>query len=96
LTLFNGTPLMAYGPVTKRLPETKDFNTTTLLPLWLPDSKMTTLPGWMFDFAGLGWFLFLLKSLVSSSAGYQVLELFLNLLWVGPPCAIKMIKLKNT
>jgi hypothetical protein len=50
----------------------------------------------MFDFAGLGWFLFLLKSLVSSSAGYQVLALFLNLLWVGPPCAIKMIKLKNT
>ena len=32
-TLFNGTPLMAYGPVTKRLPDLRDFKTTTLLPL---------------------------------------------------------------
>lgn len=49
LTLFNGTPLIAYGPVTKRFPEASDFNTTTLLPLWGPDKRMTTLPGWMVD-----------------------------------------------
>ena len=45
LTLFNGTPLMAYGPVTKRFPEAKVFKTTTLLPLCLPESKMTAFPG---------------------------------------------------
>lgn len=80
---------MAYGPVTKRFPEVKVFKTTTLLPLCLPESKMTTLPGWT-DFLpaeGLGWFLFLLKRVFSSSAGYQVFALFLNLLWAGPPKA---------
>ena len=47
---------MAYGPVTKRFPEARVFNTTTLLPLWAPDKRMTTFPGWI-DFlpvAGLG------------------------------------------
>ncbi len=89
LTLFNGTPLTANGPVTKRFPDARDFNTTTLLPLCLPDKRMTTLPDWI-DFlpvVGLGWFLFLWWSLVSSSAGYQVLALFLNLLFGAPPRA---------
>lgn len=62
MTLFNGTPLTAYGPVTKRFPDANDFKTTTLLPLCLPDKRITTLPGWT-DFLpvdGLGWLLFLL------------------------------------
>lgn len=45
LTLFNGTPLIAYGPVTKRFPDANVFKTTTLLPLFFPDNRMTTLPG---------------------------------------------------
>ena len=80
---------MAYGPVTRRFPEARDFKTTTLLPLWLPARRMTTFPGWM-DFLpveGLGEFLFLEWSLVSSSAGYQVFELFLNLFSAAPPKA---------
>jgi hypothetical protein len=44
LTLFNGTPLTAYGPVTKRFPDESDFKTTALLPLCLPERRMTTLP----------------------------------------------------
>ena len=47
---------MPYGPVTKRFPEAKVLRTTTLLPLCLPESKMTTLPFWI-DFLpvdGLG------------------------------------------
>jgi hypothetical protein len=36
---------MAYGPVTKRFPDLSDFKTITLLPLCLPESKMTTFPG---------------------------------------------------
>ena len=61
LTLFNGTPLTAYGPVTKIFPDGRVFNTTTLLPLCFPDKRMTTLPDWT-DFLpveALGWFLFL-------------------------------------
>ncbi len=56
LTLLRGTPLTAYGPVTKRLPEASDLRTTTLLPLCLPERRMTTFPGWT-DFlpvVGLG------------------------------------------
>jgi hypothetical protein len=45
LTLFNGTPLTAYGPVTKRFPDASDFKTTALLPLCLPDKRITTFPG---------------------------------------------------
>jgi hypothetical protein len=45
LTLFNGTPLTAYGPVIKRFPDASDFKTTTLLPLCLPERRITTLPG---------------------------------------------------
>ncbi len=66
LTLFNGTPLMAYGPVTKRFPEVRVFKTTTLLPLCLPERRITTFPAWI-DFLpalGLGMFLFLVWSLV--------------------------------
>ncbi len=80
-TLFNGTPLMAYGPVTKRFPDVKVLRTTTLLPLCLPERRMTTFPAWI-DFLpadGFGAFLFLWWSLDSSSAGYHVLALFLNL-----------------
>ena len=80
---------MAYGPVTKRFPDLSDFKTTTLLPLCLPESNITTFPAWI-DFlpvVGLGWFLFLLNNLVSSSAGYQVFALFLNLFWASPPNA---------
>lgn len=65
LTLFNGTPLIAYGPVTKRFPDANVFKTTTLLPLFFPDKRMTTLPGWT-DFLpadGLGLLLFLWWSL---------------------------------
>ena len=61
LTLFNGTPLTAYGPVTKRFPDARVLRTTTLLPLCLPERRMTTLPAWM-DFlpvVGFGVFLFL-------------------------------------
>lgn len=61
LTLLSGTPLMEYGPVTKRFPEVRDLRTTTLLPLCLPERRMTTLPDWM-DFLpvdGFGVFLFL-------------------------------------
>lgn len=89
LTLFNGTPLMAYGPVTKRFPEANDFKTTTLLPLLFPDKRITTLPAWM-DFLpvdALGLLLFLWWSLDSSSAGYQVLALFLSLDLGAPPKA---------
>jgi hypothetical protein len=78
---------MAYGPVTKRFPEAKAFKTTTLLPLCLPESKMTTFPGWTDTVDFFGWFLFLLKRVFSSSAGYQVFALFLNLFWAGPPKA---------
>ncbi len=46
-TRFNGTPFTAYGPVTKRLPDLRDFNTTTLLPLCFPESKITMFPGWI-------------------------------------------------
>lgn len=66
LTLFNGTPLMAYGPVINRLPDAKLLRTTTLLPLLFPDKRMTTFPGWI-DFLpvdGLGWLLFLEWGLV--------------------------------
>lgn len=48
--------MTAYGPVTKRFPEFNDFKTTTLLPLCLPDKRITTFPGWI-DFLpvdGLG------------------------------------------
>jgi len=61
LTLFNGTPLTAYGPVTRIFPDGRVFNTMTLLPLCIPDKRMTTLPDWT-DFLpveALGWFLFL-------------------------------------
>lgn len=47
---------MAYGPVTKRFPDARDLRTTTLLPLCLPERRITTFPGWM-DFLpvlGLG------------------------------------------
>lgn len=62
LTLLSGTPLMAYGPVTSKLPDWRDLRTTTLLPLWGPDKRMTTLPGWTeaLPVEGLAWFLFLL------------------------------------
>lgn len=46
---FNGTPLIVYGPVTKRLPDLRDFKTITLLPLCFPESKMTMFPGWIED-----------------------------------------------
>lgn len=89
LTLFNGTPFTEYGPVTNKLPEASDFKTTTLLPLCLPDNKITTLPGWteVLPVNALGWFLFLLYNWPWSSAGYQVQALFLNLLWGDPPKA---------
>jgi hypothetical protein len=48
---------------------------------------MTTFPGWTDTVDFLGWFLFLLKRVFSSSAGYQVFALFLNLFWAGPPKA---------
>lgn len=44
LTLLSGTPLMAYGPVTKRFPDVRVLSTTTLLPLCLPERRMTTEP----------------------------------------------------
>lgn len=87
LTLFRGTPLTAYGPVTKIFPEGRLFKATALLPLWGPERRMTIVPGWI-DFLpvlGLGWFLFLLKIFFSSSAGYQVLSLFLYFLLGYPP-----------
>lgn len=89
-TLLRGTPLMAYGPVTKRFPEGRDFKAIALLPLWAPESKITTVPG-VIDFLpalGLGWFLFLFNGLFSSSAGYQVLSLFLSFLLGAPPRTI--------
>lgn len=89
LTLLRGTPLMAYGPETRRFPEARVFKTTTRLPLLTPESKMTTDPGTM-DFlpwAGLGLVLGLVNSFFSSSAGYQVLALFLSLLLGAPPRA---------
>lgn len=89
LTLFNGTPLMAYGPVTNRFPDANDFKTTTLLPLFFPDKRITTLPGWT-DFLpvdALGLLLFLWWSLDSSSAGYQVFALFLSVGLGAPPKA---------
>jgi hypothetical protein len=45
LTLFNGTPLIAYGPVTNKFPDGRDLRTITLLPLFLPERRITTLPG---------------------------------------------------
>jgi hypothetical protein len=52
---------MAYGPVTRRLPEARVLSTTTLLPLCLPDKRMTTFPVWIdalpVDFLGLVFFL---------------------------------------
>lgn len=87
LTLLSGTPLMAYGPVTKRLPDAKVFKATTLLPLWGPESKMITVPG-VIDFLPmlcLGWLLFLVNSCFSSSAGYQEFWLFLYFLFGAPP-----------
>ena len=45
LTLLRGTPLMAYGPVTRMLPEGKFFRAIALLPLWGPDRRITTVPG---------------------------------------------------
>lgn len=87
LTLLRGTPLIAYGPVTRRFPEARDFKTTALLPRCAPESKITIVPGWI-DFLptlGLGWFLFLLINAFSSSAGYQVLSLFLSFLLGCPP-----------
>lgn len=45
LTLFNGTPLIAYGPVTRTFPELRFFKATALLPLWVPDNNITTVPG---------------------------------------------------
>jgi hypothetical protein len=80
---------MAYGPVTRRLPEASVLRTTTLLPLLTPARRMTTVPG-VIDFLPLdawGLLLFLLKWRVSSSAGYQVLVLFLTLLLGAPPSA---------
>lgn len=80
---------MAYGPVTRMFPDGSDFKATALLPLWTPESKMTTVPG-VIDFLplnGLGWFLLLLRSCFSSSAGYQVLSLFLYFLLGAPPKA---------
>lgn len=38
---------MEYGPVTRRLPLERDLRTTALLPLCIPDNKITTLPGWI-------------------------------------------------
>lgn len=89
MTLFNGTPLTEYGPVTNKLPEASDFKTTTLLPLCFPDNKITTFPGWteVLPVDALGWFLFLLNNRPWSSAGYQVLALFLNLVLGDPPKA---------
>lgn len=90
LTLLRGTPLIAYGPVTRRLPEGRDFKAIALLPLWAPESKITTDPGWI-DFLpvlGLGWVLLLFKCFFSSSAGYQVLLLFLSFLLGAPPRTI--------
>lgn len=94
LTRFNGTPLTEYGPVTNKLPEVRDFNTTTLRPLWGPDNKITTLPAWMVlrPVVGFGWLRALLYNWPWSSAGYQVFELFLNFLFGAPPRAIKIIR----
>ena len=63
LTLESGTPLIAYGPVTKRFPDLRFFKTTTLLPLFFPVNKMTIFPAWMDlrPVEGLGALLFLLK-----------------------------------
>lgn len=47
LTLFSGTPLTQWGPVTKRFPDARLFKTTTLLPLWAPARRITTCPGWI-------------------------------------------------
>merc|ERR1719389_803382 len=41
LTLFNGTPLTLYGPVTRSNPLSSVFKTTTLFPLNLPLNKIT-------------------------------------------------------
>ncbi len=62
-----------------------------------PDNKMTTLPDWTeaLPVDGLAWLLFLWYNLDSSSAGYQVLALFLNLVFGDPPKAID-IKYENT
>ena len=89
MTLPSGTPLMAYGPVTKIFPDGRDLRATTLLPLFGPERRMTTDPGWI-DFLpadGLGALVFLTNCLFSSSAGYQVLFLFLSLLLGAPPKA---------
>ena len=73
--------------MTRRFPDGKDLKATTLLPLWGPDKRITTVPGWI-DFLpvlGLGWLLFLVNNVFSSSAGYQVLSLFLIFLFGAPP-----------
>ena len=44
LTLFRGTPLIAYGPLTRRFPDGKFLRTTTLLPLCFPARRITTFP----------------------------------------------------
>lgn len=88
LTLLIGTPLTEWGPVTKRFPEASLFKTTTLLPLCFPERMITTVPGTTFpDLVGLGWVLFLLKWIFSSSAGYQVLDLFPIFFLRAPPWA---------
>ncbi len=89
LTLFNGTPLMAYGPVTKIFPASRCLRATTLLPLCFPDKRITTVPG-VIDLRpvdAFGTFLFLLWRVFSSSAGYQVLSEFLYFLRGAPPKA---------
>ena len=86
-TLFKGTPLIQWGPVTNKFPDSKAFKTTTLLPLWAPANRITICPG-LIDWGQtgfLGWHLLLLKLFFSSSAGYQVFSLFFNLDFWAPP-----------
>jgi hypothetical protein len=73
----------------RRFPEESLLRTTTLLPLLAPERRMTTDPGWTeaLPVEGAGLELALLIYDLSSSAGYQVLSLFLSLLEGAPPRA---------
>ena len=87
LTLLRGTPLIQWGPVISKFPDSRLLRTTTLLPLCFPERRMTTCPGWI-DLGATGflaWHLLLLKATFSSSAGYHVFWLFLSLDFGDPP-----------